>query len=161
MTLQLPGSVSSSQDLAALILEVHDYARWFSHAVVKMHVTGAQIPRPPTLSPAAAELIEGLDSEKSLNQKGLDNIIAALEDCKATAQTLTITLAAPAPGDLKQQLVTWCRQNIAPTALVNFKFSSSILGGMVVHFGSHVFDWSFRRQILAEKARFPEILRRV
>jgi hypothetical protein len=159
--LQLPSSVSSTQDLTALTLEVRDYARWFSHAVVKMHVAGSQVPRPPVLSPATTELLNELSATKTLNQKGLDELIAQLEDCKASAPTMTITLAAPAPGDLKQGLVTWCRQNIAPNMLINFTFSGSILGGMVVRFGSHVFDWSFRRQILANRQKFPEILRRV
>jgi hypothetical protein len=161
VNVQLPSSISSVQDLTSLILEVHDYARWFSHTVVKMRVAGSQVPRPPALSPAATELLNELNTAKALNQKGLDELITWLEDCKTSAPSLTITLAAPAPGDLKQSLVTWCRQNIAPNTLVNFTFSSSILGGMVVRFGSHVFDWSFRRKILAERQRFPEILRSV
>lgn len=161
MNPQLPSSISSLQDVTALLLEVHEYARWFSHTVVKMHVTGASVPRPPVLSAAATELLDGLNADKNLNQKGLDELIAALEEHKATAPNMTITLAAPAHGELKQTLVAWCRQNIAPNILVTFKFNATLLGGMVVHYGSHVFDWSFKRQILAARHNFTEILRRV
>jgi hypothetical protein len=159
--LQMPNSVSSMEDVTALALEVRDYARWFSHAVVKMHVNGTQIPKPPVVSPATSELIHDWGTKQPLNQKSLDNLITALEDFKLHAATMTITLAAPAGGDLKQQLVGWCRQNISADVLVNFRFNATLLGGMVVRLGSHVFDWSFRRQILASRDKFPEILRRV
>ena len=53
-----------------------------------------------------------------------------------------------------------CRP-VAPDVLVNFQFNATILGGMVVRYGSHVYDWSFRRQILAKRDTFPEVLRRV
>jgi hypothetical protein len=159
--LQLPNSVASMQDLRALTLDVREYAKWFSHAVVKMHVNGTQVPKPPGVSAAASELIHAWGEQKQLNQKSLDELIETLEEIKSSAQSMTITLAAPPSGDLKQTLVTWCRENIAPGMLVSFKFNSTLLGGMVVHYGSHVFDWSFRRQILAARQTFPEILRRV
>jgi hypothetical protein len=161
MPLQMPNSVSSLEDVTALVLEVREYARWFSHAVVKMHVNGTQVPRPPSVSPAASELIHEWGTKQPLNQKSLEGLITALEDFKQHATTMTITLAAPPGGDLKQQLVGWCRQNIAPDILVSFRFNATLLGGMVVRFGSRVYDWSFRRQILANREKFPEILRSV
>ncbi|HSE61421.1 MAG TPA: F0F1 ATP synthase subunit delta [Candidatus Saccharimonadales bacterium] len=149
------------QDLTALILEVREYAKWFSHAVVKMHVNGTQIPKPPSVSPATSELIHSWGAQQQLNQKSLDALIETLATFKASAQTMTITLAAPAPNDLKERLVEWCRKNIAPEVLVTFKFNATLLGGMVVRYGSHVFDWSFRRDILAAREKFPEVLRSV
>lgn len=160
-TLQLPNSIASMQDLTALILEVREYAKWFSHAVVKMHVNGTQIPKPPSVSEAASELIHTWGTQQQLNQKSLEQLVDTLEDFKRTAASMTITLAAPPPNDLKETLVGWCRKNIAPHILVTFKFNATILGGMVVRYGSHVFDWSFRREILAQRSRFPEVLRSV
>lgn len=161
MKLQLPNSISSLQDVTALTLEVREYARWFLQATVKQRVNAGQISDAPQLTPAASELIQTWGSKEPLSQKRLDELIAALDEFKETAPSLTITLAAPAPGDLRQTLVGWFRQNISPDTLVNFKFNATILGGMVVHYGSHVFDWSFRRQVLAARSHFPEILRRV
>jgi hypothetical protein len=149
------------QDLTSLTLEVREYARWFSQSSVKQRMHVGHISDAPALTPAATELIQQWSAQKPLSQQRLDELIATLEGFKATAPSMTITLAAPAPGDLKQTLVGWCRQNISPDTLVTFKFNATILGGMVVHYGSHVFDWSFRRQILAARAKFPEILRRV
>lgn len=162
MKLKLPNSVSSEQDLAALILEIHDYAKWYSHTSIKQRVQNQhEVDQPPTLSAAATDVLHSWGENQPLNQTLLNELITTLENFKNTAPTMTITLAAPAPGDLKQTLVNWCRSNISPSMLVTFKFNSTILGGMVVHYGSRVFDWSFRRQILAGRAKFPEILRRV
>jgi F0F1-type ATP synthase delta subunit len=84
-----------------------------------------------------------------------------LEDFSDSAPRVTVTLAAPAPNSLKQTIALWFRENIAPNTLVNFKFNSTILGGMVVVYGSRIYDWSFRRQILVSREKFPEVLRNV
>jgi hypothetical protein len=157
----LPNSVSSQQDLSALTLEIRDYSKWFAHNAIKERVHAKNAVLPPSLSPGALELVRSASNKKLLSQQDLDELITMLESAKKTAPTVTITLAAPASGDLKQTLVGACRANIADNALVNFKFNSSLLGGMVIHHGSHVFDWSFRRQILASSAKFTEVLRRV
>ncbi len=159
MKLQLPNSICSPQDVAALTLEVQNYARWFSQASIKLRAHAGNAPEPPELTPAATEVIQALPTPVTL--QSLDELVETLQKFKQTASSLTITLAAPAPGDLKQTIVAWCRKNIAADVLVTFKFNATILGGMVVSFGSHIFDWSFRRQILAERSKFPEILRRV
>lgn len=161
MALQLPNSVSSAQDLASLIREVREYARWYSQANIKQRVKAGEIPKPPEMSASATELIQAITTKGDLSQDILDKLIALLEDFKSTAPSLTITLAAPAPGDLRQTLVTWFRKNVDPNILVTFKFNATLLGGMVVSYKSHIFDWSFRRQILANRRKFPEILRNV
>lgn len=161
MKLQLPSSVTSPQDLKALVLEIRQYARWFSHADVKKRVSDARTVEPPAISEAAEEILQKLSAGKPLSQEGLDKLIAALEDYENSAPRMTITLAAPPSGKLKKTLTDWCRENVEPGILVNFRFNSTLLGGMVVTYGSRIFDWSFRRQILAERGRFPEVLRNV
>jgi len=152
---KIPDSVSSPQDLAALLLEMREYARWFAHESIKKRVNAKHTSDAPAMSAAATQLVRDLD------QKGLDTLIETLEDYKKSAPSLTITLPAPPTNGLKITLVAWCRENIAPNVLVTFRFNSALLGGMTVHFGSRVFDWSFRRQLLAGRERFPEVLRRV
>lgn len=162
MKIKLPDSVSSTQDLKAVILEIRGYARWLSQASVKMKASGANsYGKAPAVSEAAAKLINDWAKDSQLSQKSMDELIVALEDFEATAPSMTITLAAPVPNSLRQTLISWCRTNINPSILVNFKFNSTIGGGMVVTCGSHVFDWSFRRQILAAREKFPEVLRNV
>lgn len=161
MKLKLPDSVSSSQDLTSLQLEIREYARWFAHDAMKKRVSGKGASDSPDLSVAANDILRSLGSKTALTQHDLDELIKTLDTYKRSASTLTITLAAPPTNDIKKTLVGWCRENIAPDVLVTFQFNSTLLGGMVVRYGSRVFDWSFRRQILAARANFPEVLRRV
>lgn len=161
MKLLLPNTVSSQQDLGALTLEIREYAKWFAHNAIKAKVHAKNATPPPALSPGALELVRSAGGTKLLDQKALDTLILELENARKTAPTITITLAAPATSDVKQSLVAACRQHITDNALVTFKFNAGLCGGMVISYGSHVFDWSFRRQILENRANFSEVLRRV
>ena len=161
MKLNLPSSVASSQDVKTLLLELQDYTRWFTHESIKTRTNAGHASEPPVLSPATTELIREWEGKKPLSQQSLDTLIDTLETYNATAPTITLTLAAPPTSSLKLTLVAWCRENIASNILVTFQFNATLLGGMVVRYGSHIFDWSFRRQILAARERFPEVLRRV
>lgn len=160
MSVKLPATISSPQDLTALVLELKEYGRWAAHEAIKKRVNAKHTSEAPQLSKAAEELLRQV-GKKELNRQHIDELITTLEHYRATAPTLTVTLAAPPTGGIKTTLVTWCRDNIAPNVLVNFQFSSAILGGMVVRSGSHIFDWSFRRQLLESRGKFPEVLRNV
>lgn len=158
--MKLPSSVTSPQDVDTLILEVREYARWFSHNQVKQKA-GASTSDEPAISPGAKTFINEWHGKKNVTTRRLDKLINQLLDFKATAPRMTITLAAPPSGDIKKALVAWCRKNIAEDVLVNFRFNRTILGGLVVRIGSHIYDWSFRRSILDNREQFPEVLRRV
>lgn len=161
MRLELPSSVASLQDLAALELEMKDYAKWFSHNAIKMKVHAKNTTPPPTLSPAGLELLRAWSAKKILDEQALESLLKELTALKSSAPAMTITLAAPAGKDLKHTLVDWCRHNIAPNIMVSFQFNATLLGGMVISYKSRVFDWSFRRQILESRQNFGEVLRRV
>jgi hypothetical protein len=158
----LPDSVISPQDIQALTLDVEKYANWFANATVKIRLkVGHRNAEQPEISTDAAMLIRDWATQKSLSSQSLDELITALKDFGNTALQLTIVLAAPPSSKLKKTLVNWFRHNLTANLLVDFQFRSSLLGGMVVQCGSHIFDWSFRRQILAASNKFPEVLRRV
>lgn len=161
MKLTLPDSIASSQDVTALQLEVRDYARWFTHESIKQRTHANHRSEAPVLSDACKNLLTTAGGKKELDRTALDSLVKELEHYTRTAPTITLTLAAPATANIKATLVKWCRTNIAPDVLVNFQFNATILGGMVVRYGSHVYDWSFRRQILANRDKFPEVLRHV
>lgn len=157
MKLKLPDSVASPQDLTSLELEVQRYAQWFGHAAIKKKVASMDIEGAPIMSPAATEILRMYVTDKA----SLDELAEAIKAYGAAAPVIAITLAAPPSRGLKMTIVAWCRQNIASNALVTFQFNATLLGGMVIRSGSHIFDWSFRRQILEARAKFPEVLRRV
>lgn len=161
MKFKLDESISSLQDLKSLILEIHEYERWFSHNAIKKQVHVRTATKPPELTPAARAVMREWSTGKELTVKSLDELIKTLEAYGHKAPSISITLAALPSAGLKKTLVAWCRNNISPNIMVDFQFNSTLLGGLVVRSGSHVFDWSFRRQILAERNKFPEVLRRV
>jgi hypothetical protein len=162
MKLSLPSNISSPQDLRALIMEIRAYARWSQQVATKMRiVAGVPKTEPMTVSEPAAILIRQAADNKEIDRKTLDELIVGLEEIEAKAPRVVITLAGLAPGSLRQLLVKWCRENLGPDVLVDLRFNATLLGGMVVQYGSHVHDWSFRRQILAGRSKFPEVLRHV
>jgi hypothetical protein len=161
MKLQLQDSLSSHQDLKTVISEIQKYAHFFAQSAIKKQVIGNGSIEQPPISADSAGLIGQWHGDKPITQKSLDELVAVLEEFASKAPNITITLAAPPPGQLKKELLTWCRKNISSDILVDFNFNSTILGGMVVRYGSHIFDWSFKRQILAGRDKFPEVLRHV
>lgn len=161
MKLRLPDSISSSQDLSNLLIEIKEYARWYNQHKILKRLDSKKNTDSPDLSIAAEEVINDLGNNDKITQHDIDNLISNLEKFQSNTPHLNITLAAPPSGDIKKKLVNWCRENIAPNVLVTFQFNATILGGMVIRHGSHIYDWSFRRQILAARGNFCEVLRRV
>lgn len=161
MALNLLEYISTSQDLKAAILDVRRYAKWYSQAAVKARVAKIDAAQAPAISTPAAAIINQWNKEKPINPKSLDELLLTLERIDMTVPKVVITLAAPAPASLRNTLTQWCRKNIDPNALVDFRFNSTILGGLVIRHKSRIYDWSYRRQILAGRGHFAEVLRRV
>jgi len=158
----LPDSIWSPEDLTELIADLKHYNQWLTSYQIKQQVTsGAPSPAAPTLSPAAIACLHDLHAKKALNNTGVEALITSLMSVQNSSPRIDFTLAAPPANGLKKSFVAWCRTNISPDALVSFQFNASLLGGMVVRYKSHIFDWSFRRQILANRNKFAEILRNV
>lgn len=157
----LPGNVSSPQDIAALIMEVREYSKWFSHETLKRKVQVSHSATAPILTPETSEYLRQMNAATPFTAQRLDSLIATLEDYKKNAPRLTITLAAPVTLPIKKQLTDWLRDNISPSVLVSFQFNSTLLGGMVVRCGSRVFDWSFKRKLLEKQHDIAEVISRV
>lgn len=157
----LPVSVSSRQDLKAVIMELQAYARWAGQNNIKQRVAGQLFEGQPSLSPATMDIAKQWQSQAKNAGAGIDKLIDELEGFAAKAPFVTITLAAPASSQLRQAIVEWFRRNIRNDLLVDFQFNGTMLGGMVVRYGSRVADWSFKRQILANRVKFAEVLRSV
>ncbi|MBC7564880.1 F0F1 ATP synthase subunit delta [Candidatus Saccharibacteria bacterium] len=159
--LSLPNTIASPQDLLQVTLEVKLYAKWYAHETIRQRVSKKKGAPAPSLSPSARQVITDWNEITELSTRSFSTLITTLEIYARQTETITITLAAPAPASVKQPLIAWCRQNISPQIFVSFQFNSTLLGGMVVRHGSRVFDWSFKRQLLAASSSFPEVLRRV
>lgn len=159
--INLQNNIYSREDLREVVQEVKKYASWYAQTAIKMQVTKNNTFQEPSFSPTTVSIINEWAKENPISSKSLDALVEIMEDYLAAAPVVVITLAAPAPNSLKKVMVDWCRKNIAPNALVDMRFNRAMLGGMVVQYGSHIHDWSFRRQILSAREKFPEVLRNV
>ncbi|MFY9228146.1 MAG: F0F1 ATP synthase subunit delta [Candidatus Microsaccharimonas sp.] len=159
--LSLPETIASPQDLMQMSMEIKAYAKWYAHESILRRVSSKKGADAPNLSPAARQVINDWSEISPLSTKSLATLITTLESYSRNTDTITITLAAPVTNSIKTTLVAWCRKNVSPSVFVSFQFNSTLLGGMVVRHGSRVFDWSFKRQLLASSGAFPEVLRRV
>ena len=162
MSSPLPEGIWSPEDLSELLADLHRYAEWLSTYQVKQRVAGQTVSMaPPPLSVRAITCLQQLQEKQELTQAGVEALVDELQKFQSRALVINFTLAGPPSNGLKKRLILWCRQSIAPEILVSFQFNSTILGGMIVRYGSHIYDWSFRRQILAKRGSFAEILRNV
>ena len=159
--LQIPPSVVTPQDIARLELELTGFVDWFQHNAIKQQMHVSKGTAMPGLSREAVLLLRAVSVDGALTQAGIESLQQAVIRIRQHAPTMSITLAAPAGTQLKQQLVTWCRTEIRADVLIDFRFNATILGGMVVRYGSHVFDWSWRRAVLTNRASFAKELRSV
>jgi hypothetical protein len=157
----LPPSVSSRQDLKAVVMELQGYLHWLSQNQIKQEVTQQAFGDRPDLSGPAQEILNQEQAGQEITKESLTKLIESLEAFAAKAPYVSVTLAAPAPRPLREEVVSWFRKNVNHNMLVDFSFNATMLGGMVIRYGSHVFDWSFKRQIMAGRAKFPEVLRNV
>lgn len=161
MKLVIPDTIASVQDLNTVMSDVQAYARWASRELIKQKVAGKSGSPQPDITPEAAQIIRDWNGGKPMTQAAIDGLITALESYKKSAPSVTITLAGVPSGDVKSKLVSWCRKELDPGILVSFRLNRNILGGMVVAYGSHIHDWSFRRKLMNSETSFSEVLQHV
>lgn len=162
MKSNLPASIISASDLTMVIREIQDYTAWATHETIKQKASVKKSPTaPPELTAAATELLSAWAKARGATADSYRQLTEALERVNKSAPTITITLAGPAPQHVKEHLVSWCRENLSANVLVTFKFNRTILGGMVVRAGSHIYDWSLHRKLIDNGRAFTEVLGRV
>lgn len=157
----LPSDIVTPQDLASVMLDIKRYNKWYQSEVIKQRTNVPSSEPMPEVSTAASSLLSHYAQDGQLSSQSLADLQSSLEYYKKHTQIITITLADIPSRPLRIELAQWCRNNIASDILIQFSCNSRILGGMVVRYGSHMFDWSFRTKLLANKSVIPEVLRRV
>ncbi len=157
MTLTLPATIASRQDVMRLRTEVERYRSWMDQYenAAKRSVTYQN--EQPMLSEGASLMIrQWLDSKQLLT-----DMIKNLADIAASAPSMTLTLAGPPPASVQASLVTWVRENIDPAMLVEFRWNTRILGGIIAKTDTGFHDWSYRDRLLANRDKLIERLAHV
>jgi len=159
--LVLPATIISPRDIAELEMELLSYGDWFRHNAIKQELHLPKGTMMPGLSQTAISLLQQVAENNRLSFQILDQLLQDVRSLRQTSPTMTVTLAAPPSRQLQQTIAKWCRKELHDATLIDFRFNATLLGGMVIRYGSHVYDWSFRRALLTNRYEFAEVLRRV
>lgn len=111
-------------------------------------------------TPHTSALMTGLlqsNDFKANDPRSFEIISKGFNIIRDKAPVVHLTLAALPNRTLKRQLVEWFRHEINPYMLLTFAVRTDIGGGIVVRAGSHIYDFSFRQQIIGNKHRISEI----
>lgn len=150
MSVQLPLDTYSPDQLSELILELQDAAGQARDNTVRGQADA---------SPQSPNLVALLDANKiaPTDADALETLskdIAAILD---KAPTVHILLSSMPNRPVKRQFALWFRTQIHPLTLITFAARGDLGGGAIIQTGSHLYDMSFRRSIIDNKARLTEI----
>lgn len=153
MSVALPTDVYSPDQLSELLLQLQDVI-----SVVRGNIarTGNGQAEPVTLSPELEQLLTG-NTIAVDDTDALESLAQELEIILDKAPSVHVLLAAMPGRAIRRQLVTWFRTEVNPLTLLTFAARSDLGGGAIVQAGSHLYDLSFRRSIIDNKARLTEI----
>ncbi len=150
MSLDLPITIVSSDDLAAAILDLNAAAEQVSEAAVKGR--GKKTAPSVELAGDLARLVEGDLTAANLRQAAIN-----LKDLQKSAPLVELTLPdVPTPA-FKAAIAHWFRASVAGNVLIDFKVNRQIAGGAVVRAGGEIYDWSFRRKILDGRQKLGQL----
>jgi hypothetical protein len=160
VTFELPAAVYSPQLLEAVTYEIAEYLEWYRQAQVKKRV-GAPVAATdePTHSAETALVIEAWLNGKPATVEALEAMVGYLRGLKPPE--VHVMLAALPNRSQREALVGWFRSNTTPHLLVSFVADRNLGGGVVVRTPNHLFDYSWKQQLLAGRAKIGEIVSRV
>lgn len=154
--MKLPVDVYSPDQLSALILEIGNYRGHLRDAAVRAK-TGSKKQAPlPEPSDILAQLLEE-SGVKPDDAEAVDTLRKELELKLKKSPVVHLLLAAHPTSAIKRQFTTWFRTEINSEILLTFAVRSDIGGGLILQAGSRVYDFSFKRRLIANKKRIAEI----
>ena len=159
--LSLSSDIISSADLRQVIAELEEFKKEFARNALKARIGKPDKKVELELSNHAKCLITDWQAGESLDLGLLESLLTELSRYLKTATLVKVTLSAVPTMNVKRIIADWFRTNIATSLLIDFSYNSALLGGMAVSIGSHVYDWSFRRQIIGSKDKLIEVITHV
>lgn len=159
-SVRLPADLYSPEQLGAIIIELRSNISALRDASVRAKATNSEVTAPGHTSALLMGAMHGANT-KATDMAGLEKLLKELEGIRDKAPAVHLMMAALPNRDLKRKLTEWFRAHIHPYAMLTFATRADIGGGLVIQAGSHVYDYSFRQQILGNKQRISEIFNSV
>ena len=156
----LPIDLYSPDQLSAIILELRGHIGKLRDTAVRAKAQHAEVGAPPHTSALLLGVFKGAGIT-STDQQAAEKLLNELEAIRDKAPAVHLMMAALPNRDLKRKLTVWFRAEIHPYTMLTFATRMDIGGGIIIQAGSHIYDYSFRQQILGHKARISEIFKRV
>lgn len=153
--LHLPLDLYSPEQLSAVIIELRGYNGALRDTAVRARAVHAT-PGAPHASALLLAVMHEADMSAT-DPAQTEKLLKELEAIRDKAPTAHMMMAALPNRDLKRKLTDWFRTEIHPFALLTFATRADIGGGFILQAGSHVYNYSFREQLLSHKHRISEI----
>lgn len=158
MAFELPAEVYSPQLLESVMYDLEQYLEWYRQTAVKQKV-GAKPVAEPTHSAETELVIKTYVQDKPVTLESLEQLV---EDLKAIhLPEIHITLAAMPNRTQRETMVKWFRSNVTPHVLLTFVADRNLGGGVVVRTPNHIFDFTWKQQLLGQRSHLAEIIKRV
>jgi hypothetical protein len=155
-TVRLPLDVYGPDQTSLLLFELRSYTNAVHQASIKARVAGQQSTPLPAPSALLTSLLNVCEIDPT-DLAALDTLYKQLETELKKAPVMHVTLTAIPGRTLKRQLTVWFRTQIHPLSLLTFTARRDIGGGIILQAGSHLYDHSFRKHILANPKRIGEL----
>lgn len=158
MAFELPPAVYSPQLLESVIYDVQYYLDWVRQNQIRSKV-GAHPKPEPNHSDETVLVIEAWLSGKPPTLESIEALLEHLKDLKLPE--VHITLAALPNRAQRETLVSWFRNNASPQLLVSFVADRNLGGGIVVRTPNHVYDYTWKQELVAGRDKLAGIIKRV
>ena len=153
---RLPVDLYSVDQLSAIIIELRTHISSLRDAGVRARMEHAEVGAPTHLSALLIGVLRSADVPPT-DQPGAEKLLAQLEAIRDKAPAVHLMMAALPNRDLKRKLTEWFREQIHPYTMLSFAVRMDMGGGIILQAGSHVYNYSFREQILSHKSRISEL----
>ena len=157
MSLKLPPEVYSRDQLGIVLWEIGVLVAQLRNDATRQKISGVTSDSSKHHVSAFLLAILRANSVDKANLNALEALESELVQIRDTAPVAHMVLPALPNRTLKQQLVTWFRDEISESTLVSFSVRGDIGGGFILRIGSKQYDFTFRRQLLDNKHRIAEI----
>lgn len=155
-SLQLPSLVVGPADVVRLRRELENLSEYLHQAELrKPGKTAAKLPKTSRLLDSLAEQ-NHIQLLKSGERERLHRF---LSDILENSPVVHISFAVDPSSAFTGKIVTWFRQNISPTVLVQLGLQPSIGAGCIVRTPNHSYDLSLRHRFTERRAALLEKLK--
>ena len=155
---ELPAAVYSPQLLESVIFDVQAYLDWVRQNQIRRKV-GAKPKGEPNHSDETVLVIEAWLGSKPPTLESIEQLLQHLRTLKLPQ--VHITLAALPNRSQREALVKWFRTSTTPHLLVSFVADRNLGGGIVVRTPNHVYDFTWKQELVTARDKLAGILKRV